>query len=112
MAGGPGSQTGDVSETHSGQSVEAGPGEHTSAAPEAKYAPITGTEVSPGEQSEAGEDAAVEPQQIQETEEEPPMDGDPLILRFLEECSKTGDERSATAKELYIAYLRWCDEND
>ena len=114
MAGGPGSRTGDVSETPSGQSVEAGPGEHTGAAPEANYAPITGTEVSPGEQSEAGEDAAVEPQQIQETEEEeePPIDVDPLILRFVEECCKTGDERSATAKELYIAYLRWCDEND
>jgi len=51
MAGGPGSQTGDVSETPSGQSVEAGPGEHTGAAPEANYAPITGTEVSLGEQS-------------------------------------------------------------
>ena len=114
MAGGPGSQTGDVSETHSGQSVEAGPGEHTGAAPEANYAPITGTEVSPGEQSEAGEDAAVEPQQIQETEEEeePPIDVDPLILRFVEECCKTGDERSATAKELYIAYLSRCDGND
>jgi phage/plasmid-associated DNA primase len=37
---------------------------------------------------------------------------DPLILRFVGECCKTGDERSATAKDLYIAYLRWCDEND
>jgi hypothetical protein len=104
MAGGPGSQTGDVSETPRGQSVEAGPGEHTGAAPEANYATITGTEVSPGEQSEAGEDAAVEPQEIQaieeEEEEEPPIDVDPLILRFIEECCKTGDERSATAKEL------------
>jgi len=114
MAGGSGSQTGDVSETPSGQSVEAGPGEHTGAAREANFPPITGTEVSPGEQREAGEDAAVEPQQIQETEEEeePPIDVDPLILRFVEECCKTGDERSAAANELYIAYLRWCDEND
>jgi hypothetical protein len=109
MAGGPGSQTGDVSETPSGQSVEAGPGKHTSAALEANYAPITGTEVSPEKQTQAEENTAVEPQQIQETEEEaePPIDVDSLILRFVEECCKTGDERSATANELYIAYLRW-----
>ena len=70
--------------------------------------------MSPGEQSESGEDAAAESQQIQETEEEEerPIGVAPLILRFVEECCKTGDERSATAKELYIAYLRWCDEND
>jgi len=61
MAGGPGSQTGDVSETPSGQSVEAGPGEHTGAAPEANYAPITGTEVSPGKQSTAREDPPLNP---------------------------------------------------
>jgi len=50
MAGGPGSQTGDVSETPPGQSVEAGPWEHAGAAPKANYAPITGTKVSPEEQ--------------------------------------------------------------
>jgi uncharacterized peroxidase-related enzyme len=116
MAGEPGNQVGDVSETPSGQSLEAGPGEQTGGAPEATYAPVSGTEENPEEQSEAGEDAADEPKQSQETEEEgepePPIDVDPLILRFVEECCKTGDDRSATAKELYIAYLRWCDEHD
>ena len=116
MAGEPANHIGDVSETPSGQSLEAGLGEQTGGAPEATYAPVSGTEENPEEQSEAGEDAADEPKQSQETEEEeepePPIDVGPLILRFVEECCKTGDDRSATARELYIAYLRWCDEND
>ena len=33
------------------------------------------------------------------------------LSRFVEECCCTFDESSSTARDLYIAYLRWCDEN-
>ena len=33
------------------------------------------------------------------------------LPRFLEDCCNVSSGDSATARDLYIAYLRWCDEN-
>jgi uncharacterized peroxidase-related enzyme len=41
---------------------------------------------------------------------EPEKDQSPLS-RFVEECCCRFDGASSTARDLYIAYLRWCDEN-
>ena len=41
---------------------------------------------------------------------EPEKDQSPLN-RFVEECCSTSNGGSSTARDLYIAYLRWCDEN-
>ena len=126
----PAEQTGDVSDIPSGQSHEPAASEQISNAaeaaptgpyngiPKAPTAPIGGNEETLEQNIGAGEDAPDEPQKSEveeeqdEEEPEPPIDVDPLILRFVGECCKTGDDRSATAKELYIAYLRWCDEHD
>ena len=47
-----------------------------------------------------------------EPEPDTHIDVDPLIIRFVEECCATGDGQSTAARELEIAYSRWCDEND
>ncbi len=45
------------------------------------------------------DDVAHEPQRIHS------------LPRFLEDCCNVSSGDSATARDLYIAYLRWCDEN-
>ena len=112
----PADQIGHQSETPTGQSIEARPSEPTGDADEVAAAPVSDFEDNPAEQSEASEDADDEPQQSMETKEEeestPPIDVNPLIIRFVEECCTTSNDQAATARELYIAYLRWCDEHD
>ena len=116
MYGDAGSQTGDGSEAPNGRSFGSGPGERNGDTPEATYGPTSGTEENPKERSETENDADDDPEQSKNTnkKEEPgsPIDVGPLIIRFVEECRKTGDDRPVTAPELYIPYLRWCDEND
>ena len=41
---------------------------------------------------------------------EPEKDRSPLS-RFVADCCSVSAEGSSTARDLYIAYLRWCDEN-
>ena len=36
---------------------------------------------------------------------------DKHIQRFVEDCCAVSPEDACTARDLYIAYLRWCDEN-
>ncbi len=33
------------------------------------------------------------------------------MQHFLDECCVVGSEQSCTARDLYIAYVKWCDEN-
>ncbi|MCI0782501.1 MAG: hypothetical protein J4N93_14510, partial [Chloroflexi bacterium] len=32
--------------------------------------------------------------------------------RFINDCCRVSPGETATARDLYIAYLRWCDDND
>ncbi len=41
-----------------------------------------------------------------------PLEETSALPRFIEECCLVGLGQSATARDLYIAYLRWCDDND
>ena len=41
-----------------------------------------------------------------------PSEENSALLRFIEECCMVEAGQSATARDLYIAYLRWCDDND
>ena len=43
---------------------------------------------------------------------DPPLEETYALPRFIEECCLVGPGQSATARDLYIAYLRWCDDND
>ena len=36
---------------------------------------------------------------------------DQYLERFLDECCTISPDESSTAKDLYIDYLRWCDQN-
>lgn len=53
----------------------------------------------PEESNTMIDDVAHEPQRIHS------------LPRFLEDCCNVSSSDSATARDLYIAYLRWCDEN-
>ena len=48
-----------------------------------------------------------------ELEIEPPtVEATAITLeRFIKECCRTGAGEATTTRDLYIAYLRWCDEN-
>ena len=43
---------------------------------------------------------------------DPPLEEASALPRFIEECCLVEPGQSATARDLYIAYLRWCDDND
>ena len=120
--------------------VEAESTGQTESTVEAAFVPGSGTQENPLEQFGAKEIASGEPQQseveqpepslpeqigakeiadgepqqskVEEPESSPPVNENLLIIRFVEECCERGDAHAATARELYIAYLRWCDEND
>jgi uncharacterized peroxidase-related enzyme len=64
-----------------------------------------------GETPEEGPDGE---DQYEEVAPEPDATSkaDSTLLRFIEECCQTGTHESATARDLYISYLRWCDDND
>ena len=40
------------------------------------------------------------------------QDEESALPRFIEECCSVFSGGASTARDLYIAYLRWCDEND
>ncbi|MCH7979013.1 MAG: peroxidase-related enzyme [Acidobacteria bacterium] len=94
--------------------VEVGPAEQTRGVEEAAPAPASGMEENRLEERGALENTAGEPQQseVEEPESSTLIEVNTFIGRFVEECCETADGQAATAKELYIAYLRWCDEND
>ena len=37
---------------------------------------------------------------------------EPPLPRFIKDCCCVSPGETATARDLYIAYLRWCDDND
>ncbi|MCH8280574.1 MAG: peroxidase-related enzyme [Chloroflexi bacterium] len=37
---------------------------------------------------------------------------EPPLSRFINDCCRVSPGETATARDLYIAYLRWCDDND
>ncbi len=39
------------------------------------------------------------------------LEGSQSLQRFVDECCTISPDGSSTAKDLYIAYIRWCDEN-
>ena len=88
--------------------------EQTGGEDEASLEPSSEIPEHPLEENAAGENGAGEPQDSAAGEPEPlpPVNVNLLIGRFVEECCETDDGQTATARQLYIAYLRWCDEND
>ena len=83
-------------------------------AEEATIPPDSETQENVLEEETAAQNSGGEPVEHvpEEPESSPPVDVNPFIGRFVEECCETDDANSATARELYIAYLRWSDEND
>ncbi len=57
-------------------------------------------------------EAAIAPQELNpdEISNLPPATKAP-IQHFLDQCCVIGSEQSCTAREIYIAYVKWCDEN-
>jgi uncharacterized peroxidase-related enzyme len=113
----PADRIGGKSESPSGQHVESGPSQSARDSEELPGAPVSGMEDPSAVQSGDDKGASNERRQSEaaaeeEKEPDPPIDVNPLIIQFVQECCKTSDEQAATARELYIAYLRWCDEND
>ncbi len=100
-------------ETSEDRQVEDVLAEQTGGEDEASLEPYSEMPENPLEEDAAGEKGG-EPEDTaaEEPEPSPPINVNPLIGRFVEECCETGDGQIATARELYIGYLRWCDEND
>ena len=88
--------------------------EQTGGEDEASLEPHSEIPENPLEEDAAGEKGGGEPENsaAEEPEPSPVINVNPLFGRFVEECCETADGQTATARELYIAYLRWCDEND
>ena len=86
--------------------MEAGPAEQTEGGEEASIS------LDSGRQEDSLEEETADANSGDEPESSPPVYVNPLIGRFVEECCESDVANAATARELYIAYLRWCDEND
>ena len=54
-------------------------------------------------QAEEGDDGELENQGTQEASQS--------LERFISECCTVASSESTTARDLYISYLRWCDDN-
>ena len=44
-------------------------------------------------------------------ENQGPQEAIPSLERFISECCEIASGDSTTARDLYITYLRWCDDN-
>ena len=88
--------------------------EQTGGEDEATQGPYSEIQENPLEEDAVGENGGGEPQDnaAGKPEPRPPVNVNLLISRFVEECCETADGHAATARALYIAFLRWCDEND
>ena len=88
--------------------------EQTGGEDEATQGPYSEIQENPLEEDAVGENGGSEPQDnaAGKPEPRPPVNVNLLISRFVEECCETADGHAATARALYIAFLRWCDEND
>ncbi len=106
--------SGSIQETSENGRVEDVIAEQTGGEDEASLEPHSEIPENPLEEDAAGEKGGGEPEDsaTEEPEPSPPINVNPLIGRFVEECCETADKHAATARELYIAYLRWCDEHD
>ena len=101
-------------QTSEDRQVEDDFAEQTGGEDEASLEPYSEMPENPLEEDAAGENGGGEPldSAAEEPEPSPPINVNSLIGRFVEECCESDDGQTATARELYIAYLRWCDEND
>ena len=106
--------SGSIQETSENGRVEDVIAEQTGGEDEASLEPHSEIPENPLEEDAAGEKGGSEPEDNADGEPGPslPISVNSLIGRFVEECCETADKHAATARELYIAYLRWCDEND